>query len=654
MKTNYLFKTALLLLVAMVAGVSTAWAIDIPTTTGSYINWSNATCTQCAAENTSDSDGGNLGNTQLSGSIVPVASFTIVNSTKQNYLLSFKSSLKDGTAEWNVTITNSSSEEVLNENFHIANTTQFTNYDNIHTYALNDLAADTYTLTFTAISHTDGSYYGNLKYLGFYNVPTMVSGTAFDLNQETNSYVTYTNNSMKYESGNQNVGFIKNGSYATYFFENTTAQEYVMTMGISRSNTGNMNVVITDMGTGESELSKDITIPNVTSYATCGIGLPTMRKGIKKMVLTFTSDHSNYICNYNKLTFTTPATYDDCPGSISLGKGIYQGDGRMWNNNNNGKVGFLNSSAQAQYIVNCQAAGNYNLKMNVSDAQTNGGTATITATNVGTGASTTITTATIGKTTGEIILNNFTLDKGTYLFAFTFTPADSYVCDYNALSLVLTSGITLSDSEKSYNFSPFNSKNVDVTLTRTITANNWSTICLPFAMTSEQLTAAFGSGVKVAELSSGTAETLNFSTVTETVANKPYAIKVASDFTSATISGVTIESATPTQSITNWDFVGTYSEVSGLDSGNYYFKNNKLWQATGSQKMKPFRGYFHYTGGDAAPSLNFIIDGETTGIDDVKRETITNSGEFYDLSGRRVAQPTKGLYIVNGKKYVVK
>jgi uncharacterized protein YlzI (FlbEa/FlbD family) len=27
---------------------------------------------------------------------------------------------------------------------------------------------------------------------------------------------------------------------------------------------------------------------------------------------------------------------------------------------------------------------------------------------------------------------------------------------------------------------------------------------------------------------------------------------------------------------------------------------------------------------------------------------------MYDLQGRRVAQPTKGLYIVNGKKYIVK
>ena len=29
-------------------------------------------------------------------------------------------------------------------------------------------------------------------------------------------------------------------------------------------------------------------------------------------------------------------------------------------------------------------------------------------------------------------------------------------------------------------------------------------------------------------------------------------------------------------------------------------------------------------------------------------------GEFYNLAGQRVAQPTKGLYIVNGKKVVIK
>ena len=46
-------------------------------------------------------------------------------------------------------------------------------------------------------------------------------------------------------------------------------------------------------------------------------------------------------------------------------------------------------------------------------------------------------------------------------------------------------------------------------------------------------------------------------------------------------------------------------------------------------------------------------DDETTGIKAIDNEQLTIDN-YYDLSGRKVAQPTKGLYIVNGKKVVVK
>lgn len=56
-----------------------------------------------------------------------------------------------------------------------------------------------------------------------------------------------------------------------------------------------------------------------------------------------------------------------------------------------------------------------------------------------------------------------------------------------------------------------------------------------------------------------------------------------------------------------------------------------------------------------APALLFFNDSETTGINTVKdSEFKVNDNVYYDLSGRRVAQPTKGLYIVNGKKVVIK
>ncbi|MBQ6767249.1 MAG: hypothetical protein IJP46_01070 [Prevotella sp.] len=53
-----------------------------------------------------------------------------------------------------------------------------------------------------------------------------------------------------------------------------------------------------------------------------------------------------------------------------------------------------------------------------------------------------------------------------------------------------------------------------------------------------------------------------------------------------------------------------------------------------------------------APALDLDFGEGTTGIQNIERTV--NDNQYYDLSGRRVAQPTKGLYIVNGKKVIIK
>ena len=72
--------------------------------------------------------------------------------------------------------------------------------------------------------------------------------------------------------------------------------------------------------------------------------------------------------------------------------------------------------------------------------------------------------------------------------------------------------------------------------------------------------------------------------------------------------------------------------------------------------MKALRAYF--TVPSTSPARSFTIDGfeddTTTSISEetmVKGETSPN--KIYNLAGQRVAQPTKGLYIVNGKKIVL-
>jgi hypothetical protein len=55
----------------------------------------------------------------------------------------------------------------------------------------------------------------------------------------------------------------------------------------------------------------------------------------------------------------------------------------------------------------------------------------------------------------------------------------------------------------------------------------------------------------------------------------------------------------------------------------------------------------------SAPELNIDFGG-TTAISEIKKMRNVENETFFDLQGRKVAQPTKGLYIVNGKKVIIK
>lgn len=229
-----------------------------------------------------------------------------------------------------------------------------------------------------------------------------------------------------------------------------------------------------------------------------------------------------------------------------------------------------------------------------------------------------------------------------------------------------------------------NGKSVDVIVKRTIKANSWSTICLPFAMTEEQVTSAFGAGVIVKDFTgcetteSGsdiTALKLNFSTVSAMEANHPYLIKVANAITyedGFTVEGVNIdpeaepsvnrdEISTKVGKITIYSynkFVGTYVKDTQVPNLCLFINNNKFYYSTGKTKIKAFRGYFDFYDvlssvdtSSARISMNF--DDEATGIDTVHGAN-GNAEGTYDLQGRKIENPKKGLYINNGKKVVVK
>ena len=196
----------------------------------------------------------------------------------------------------------------------------------------------------------------------------------------------------------------------------------------------------------------------------------------------------------------------------------------------------------------------------------------------------------------------------------------------------------------------------DVTLTRTIKADVWNTFVVPFDLSNEELVAAFDETVAVAEYSETSADAENV-TVSFTkmdtpaiTANTPVLLKGAAG-TSFGFSGKLIKTGEAKVAGNYIDFVGTYAATTDIAEGDYFIASDKLYKSAGSTTIAGTRAYLKVK--TAGAKVRMIIDDEATGIEGIAADAVQN-GKVYDLSGRLVKNPTKGLYIQNGKKYFVK
>jgi len=195
----------------------------------------------------------------------------------------------------------------------------------------------------------------------------------------------------------------------------------------------------------------------------------------------------------------------------------------------------------------------------------------------------------------------------------------------------------------------------NITLTRNFTANVWNTFVVPFDIDNSTLTSVFGNDVQVAEATlTATSVTFNTMATPAITANKPVIIKGVSKTGPYNFSGVIIKNATPTITTDGTSFVGTYT-LQTLADGVYYIASNKLKVANGTQHIKGYRAYFTTTAG-ARLTLT-LDDEETTAIDGISTAAAMMNGEVYNLNGMKMtegAKLQKGIYVVNGKKVVVK
>lgn len=290
------------------------------------------------------------------------------------------------------------------------------------------------------------------------------------------------------------------------------------------------------------------------------------------------------------------------------------------------------------------------------------------------------------------------------------TPDDDELAEDCKQDLVFQETVHLSEkSQKKYK------KNLTMYFQRSFVEGEWNSLIMPVNLTKAQFDEAFGSDAKLAKANkvydSNGNLVIGFSLVEENkdkansaylAANTPYIIYIGKKTTPQDITtidagpisgeiykvdnslaagGVTftydndkatnpIEQNFPVdQAITTkWEMaglklIGSYNNHQDLEAGNYIWNNGDLYYLTKNNHwMKGYRCWLVPTwSGSATGNAKLLTfgfgNGETTGINMPSMGNTSGSTKVYNLNGQRVdnmlgVQP--GIYIVNGKKVVVK
>ena len=216
---------------------------------------------------------------------------------------------------------------------------------------------------------------------------------------------------------------------------------------------------------------------------------------------------------------------------------------------------------------------------------------------------------------------------------------------------------------------------VDVRVKRTIKANEWSTICLPFAMTEAQVKKCFGEDVRIADFDGAEPEyngddvvgiTAGFTEVLQVEANHPYIIKVSQPVSEFTLDGVDItpdedeayiefdNGKTGSRRVVYSGFYGTYHAGTVLDEFTLFLNDNKFWYSTGLTRMKAFRAYFDFldrlTDVENAGNIKIWVNSDDEdGLQALSGSSLADEN-MYNLAGQRVGKRYKGIVIEKGKK----
>lgn len=303
--------------------------------------------------------------------------------------------------------------------------------------------------------------------------------------------------------------------------------------------------------------------------------------------------------------------------------------------------------------------------------------------------------------TAKLGLAGFTFKKGIHAIYHQVMP-DAKHYEWRATGdFVDVSSIANVELKDGENYIAHTDKNANVTLNRTFYKNYWNAICLPYSINRRQIEKVFGDGTMVVLMKNIDTSTKKVMFIEhanqDIIAGYPYLIfPTTKDDKGKTnhdpIPGITTratfgEADSPLFSVGTDEktypgaemqsdalvFKGTFTNTT-LTEGSYVVTNNGvLSRISKGMNIRPYRSYIYFNrqtaGAKAILLQNMNVNGfendedNTTGIENLLFESgiLTHSADVYSIDGQLVRSKAlnfnglpKGVYIVNGKKYVKK
>ena len=181
--------------------------------------------------------------------------------------------------------------------------------------------------------------------------------------------------------------------------------------------------------------------------------------------------------------------------------------------------------------------------------------------------------------------------------------------------------------------------------TREIASGQFGTICLPKQALADGATVysatSFADGMMTFTALSGS---------TPLTAGTPYLFKATKANPTFTMSGEAVSDPVATTYM-----VGTFSEISSVPNGSYVVSGTNLYKVNSTVSCAANRAYFVLPAeASAKDRLALRLEDEATAIQSVEAAPALQDGAYYNLAGQRVMNPSRGIYIINGKKVFVK